>query len=111
MNGNFKAYDNFDKNTLDIFDDLKNKNYLNIVHKISDIIILIIIILFFYYNNVNFYKFDFYYLSFFLFLSTILLILNHIIKNLEINYILNIILISSIFIFSYIYFILGKKNV
>ena len=48
-NSKFEKYDNFDKNTFDIFDDLKNKNYLNIVHKTSDTIIIILIILFFYY--------------------------------------------------------------
>jgi asparagine N-glycosylation enzyme membrane subunit Stt3 len=84
---------------LSIFDDIKNKDYLNIVHKITDTIIVIIIILFFYFNNIKFYRFDFYYLTLFLFLSSALLILNQIIKNLEINYILNILIISSIFLF------------
>jgi hypothetical protein len=76
INNNFKTYDNFDKNTFSIFDDIKNKDYLNIVHKITDTIIVITIILFFYFNNIKFYKFDFYYLSIFLFISSILLILN-----------------------------------
>ena len=35
INNNFKTYNNFDKNTFSIFDDIKNKNYLNIVHKIK----------------------------------------------------------------------------
>jgi lipopolysaccharide export LptBFGC system permease protein LptF len=111
VNSNFKTYDNFDKNTFSIFDDIKNKNYLNIVHKISDTIIIIIIILFFYFNNIKFYRFNFYYTSLFLFVSSGLLILNQIIKNLEINYILNILIVSSIFLTSLIYFFIGKKNV
>ena len=111
LNNNFKEYDNFDKNTLNLFDDIKNKDYLNIVHKITDTIIVIIIILFFYFNNIKFYRFDFYYLTFFLFISSVLLIINQIIKNLEINYILNIIIIYSIFLHSSIYFFIGKKNV
>ena len=110
LNNNFKEYDNFDKNTLNLFDDIKNKDYLNIVHKITDTIIVIIIILFFYFNNIKFYRFDFYYLTFFLFISSVLLIINQIIKNLEINYILNILIISSIFLLSSIYFLIGKKN-
>ena len=110
LNNNFKEYDNFDKNTLNLFDDIKNKDYLNIVHKITDTIIVIIIILFFYFNNIKFYRFDFYYLTFFLFISSVLLIINQIIKNLEINYILNILIISSIFLLSSIYFLISKKN-
>ena len=111
INNNFKTYDNFDKNTFSIFDDIRNNDYLNIVHKISDTIILIVIILLFYFNNIKFYKFDFKYLVLFLFISSALLILNQVIKNLEINYIFNILIIFSIFILSLIYFFIGKKNV
>ena len=111
LNNNFKKYDNFDKNTFNVFDDIKNKDYLNIVHKITDTIILIIIILFFYFNNIKFYRFDLYYLTLYLFISSALLILNQIIKNLEINYILNILIIFLIFLFLSIYFFVGKKNV
>ncbi|MBL6841554.1 MAG: hypothetical protein ISQ84_05295, partial [Pelagibacterales bacterium] len=110
-NNNFKEYDNFDKNTFSIFDDIKNKDYLNIVNKIADTIIVILIILFFYFNNIKLYKFNFYNLTFFLVISFSLLILNQVIKNLEINYILNMLIIFSILIISLIYFYLGKKNV
>ena len=111
INSNFKTYDNFDKNTFSVFDDIKNRDYLNIVHKITDTIILTIIILFFYFNNIKFYRFDFYYLTLFLFISSTLLILNQIIKNLEINYIFNILIIFLIFMIFMIYFLIGKKNV
>ena len=111
VNDKFKTYDNFDKNTFNIFDDLKNKNYLNIVHKITDTIIVIIIILFFYFNNIKFYRFDFYYLTIFLLISSTFLILNQIIKNLEIDYLLNILIITSFLLICSIYFFTGKKNV
>ncbi len=111
LNDNFKVYDNFDKNTFSIFDDIKNKNFLNIVHKISDTIIVITIILFFYFNNIKFYKFDFYYLTLFIFVSSSLLIINQIIKNLEINYIINILIIFLIIFISLIYYLIRKKNV
>ena len=81
------------------------------MHKITDIIIVITIILFFYFNNIKFYKFDFYYLTIFLFISSGLLILNQIIKNLEINYVLNILIIFTIFMISSIYYFIGNKNV
>jgi lipopolysaccharide export LptBFGC system permease protein LptF len=111
INNNFKTYDNFDKNTFSIFDDIRNKNYLNIVHKITDTIIVIIIILFFYFNNIKYYRFDFYYLTIFLFVSSVLLILNQIVINLEINYVLNVLIFSSIFFTFIIYFLIGKKHV
>tara|TARA_B100001063_G_scaffold198283_1_gene190720 strand:+ start:57 stop:719 length:663 start_codon:yes stop_codon:yes gene_type:complete len=111
LNNNFKKYNNYDKNTFNVFDDIKNKDYLNIVHKITDTIIILIIIIFFYFNNIKFYRFNFYYITIFLIVSSSLLILNQIIKNLEINYILNILIISSIFLISSIYFFVSKKNV
>jgi len=111
LNKRFKKYDNFDKNTFSIFDDIKNNDYLNIFHKITDTIVVITIILLFYYNNIKFYRFNFYRLTLYLFLSSTFLILNQIIKNLEINNLLNALIVSSIFIISSIYFIRFKKNV
>lgn len=109
-NNKFKKFDNFDKNTFDIMEDLENKNYLNIVHKSSDTIIVILIILFFYFNNIKNYKFNFYNIFIYLIFSSLLLIFNQIIKNLEINYIINIFIIISIFSLFLIYFIFGKIN-
>ena len=110
-NSNFKQYDNFDKNTFDIFDDIRNQNYSNIVHKTSDSIIIILIILFFYYNNIKEYKFSFNNIFIYLSFSSGLLIINQILKNLEINFILNIVIIFSLFTISILYFLLGSKNV
>ena len=110
VNNNFKTYDNFDKNTFSIFDDIKNNDYLNIAHKITDTIIVITIMLFFYFNNIKLYRFNFYYLTFFIFVSSLLLILNQIIKNLEINYILYTIIIFLFFLIP-LFFFIGKKNV
>ena len=99
------------KNTFNIFDDIKNKNYLNITHKGADVIFVLIIILFFYFKNIKVYRFDFYYLFIFICFSSILLILNQLLKNLEINFLANVLIILSILICSIIYFILGKENV
>ena len=110
-NNKFKTFDNFDKNTFNIFDDIKSKNYLNITHKGADVIFVLIIILFFYYKNIKVYRFDFYYLFIFITFSSILLILNQLLKNLEISFLTNVLIILSILICSIIYFILGKENV
>ena len=110
-NNKFKTFDNFDKNTFNIFDDIKSKNYLNITHKGADVIFVLIIILFFYYKNIKVYRFNFYYLFIFITFSSILLILNQLLKNLEISFLTNVLIILSILICSIIYFILGKENV
>ena len=110
-NNKFKTFDNFDKNTFNIFDDIKSKNYLNITHKGADVIFVSIIILFFYFKNIKVYRFDFYYLFIFITFSSILLILNQLLKNLEISFLTNVLIILSILICSIIYFILGKENV
>ena len=110
-NSEYKKFNNYDKNSFNIFDDLRSKDYINIVHKGSDIIFIILIILFFYYNNIKIYKFNYYSLFVFLIFSSILLIINQILKNLEINFLTHIAIILSILIIFIMYFILGKKNV
>ena len=110
-NNKFKTFNNFDKNTFNIFDDIKSKNYLNITHKGADVIFVLIIIFFFYFKNIKVYRFDFYYLFIFITFSSILLILNQLLKNLEISFLTNVLIILSILICSIIYFILGKENV
>ena len=110
-NNKFKQFDNFDQNTFDIFDDLKSKNYSNIINKSSDIIFVLLIILIFYFNNIKNYRFNFNHLFIYLSLSSVLLIFNQILKNLEINFIINIFIILFIFIGFLVYFIFEKKNV
>ena len=51
-----------------------------------------------------------YYITVFLLISSSLLIVNQIIKNLEINYITNIIIIFSILLLSLLYSLVGKNN-
>ena len=110
-NSTYKKYDNFDKNTFNIFEDLNNKNYLNIVHKISDTFIVMLIILFFYFNNIKNYKFNIKNLVIYIVFSSVLLVLNQILKNVEINIFLNILIIFLVFLICITYFIFGKKNV
>ncbi len=110
QNSTFKQYNNLDKNTLNIYDDLINKDYLNIAHKSTDAIIVILIVLFFYFNNIKFYNFNFSRLFIYFLFSSTLLILNQVIKNLEINFLLYIIIIFLILLTSLFYFFIGKKN-
>ena len=94
-----------DKNTLTIFDDLKDKNYLNISFKFLDIILIIYILIFFYFNNLKKINFNTKNNIYFTLICITLLIINQILKNAEIvlfNYTLILfftILILSIFSF------------
>ena len=109
-NNKFRNFNSYDKNTFDIFDDIRNNNYLNIVHKSSDIVYIILIILFFYFNNIKYYKFSFYNLFIYMLISSSLLIFNQILKNLEIDLIINFFIVLFILtIFLFIFFF-GKKN-
>ena len=108
-NTSYSEYNNFDNNTFDIFHDLKNKNYINIFYKTIDSLIVVLIIIFFYFNNVKRYKFEISSLLFFIFISSVLLIVNQILKNSEFNtsaYLFTIITL----IFTFLtYFIFIKK--
>lgn len=85
---NNSKFDNFDRNSFTIFDDFKNNDYLNISFKIFDILFSILIIFFFYINNIV--KIDFSIQNNLLFISysIIILIVNQIIKNAEIEFII-----------------------
>ena len=110
-NSSFNEYDNFDNNTFDFIEDIYNNNYINILYKTIDSFLVIFIIIFFYLNNIREYKFNINSLLFFTCFSSILLIINQVLKNTEFNlnfYLLFIsILLSLIFIFIFI----RKKNV
>ena len=102
---NSDEFDNYDRNTLTIFDDIQNKNYINISFKVSDIIIAILIVYFFYQNNIIKINFTIKNNIFFILVSIILLIINQLLKNSDIQ---NIFYIMSIFILSFSLIILSK---
>ena len=110
-NNNIPKYNNFDKNTLTIFDDIKTKNYSNIIFKISDILIFILIIFLFYKNNILTHNFKLSNNVIFIIISIITLIINQIAKNTEIvlNLYLILVFIILISLMSYIYYT-NKKN-
>ena len=110
-NDNIPKYNNFDKNTLTIFDDIKIKNYSNIAFKISDILIFILIIFLFYKNNILTHNFKLSNNVIFIIISIITLITNQIAKNTEILLNLYLILVFLILIslMSYIYYT-NKRN-
>ena len=72
-----------DKNTFTIFDDLNNKNYLNISYKVWDIFLIIFIILFFYRNNLKIINFNIINNIYFSCTCISILIFNQILKNSE----------------------------
>jgi len=95
----YKEYNNFDKNTSNFIEDIKNKNYLNLSYKFYDSFIIILIFYFFYYYNLKNYKLEIKNILSFILSSTTILILNQIIKNLNSS-----LLFYLLFTLSYIFF-------
>ena len=78
--------ENSDSNTITIFESLENKNYVNIVNKVSDIFILILIFLFFYFQIIKFNNFKINNIFIFILISIIFLLINHFVQNLGLNF-------------------------
>ncbi len=83
-NNNINIVKVYDKNTFTIFDDLRNKNYLNISFKFLDIILMIYILIFFYINNLKKINFTTKNNIYFALVCITILIVNQILKNSEI---------------------------
>ncbi len=107
-NDNILEFNNFDRNTFTIFDDIKNKDYINISFKFFDILASIFIIFIFYNNNISKINFGLNNNLIFISLSLTLLITNQIIKNTETDLI--IYMIYSILIVFIILITLFFKN-
>ena len=105
-NNNISKYNNFDKNTLTIFDDIKTKNYSNITFKISDILIFIIIIFLYYRNNILKNNFNLLNNVIFIIISILTLIINEIAKNtgIVLNLYLILLFLITFSLMSYIYY-------
>ena len=85
-NENNSNFNNYDRNSLTIFDDLYNKDYLNISFKIYDIFLSLIIIYIFYINNLKKNNFSLRNNLVYVISSLFLLVLNQLLKNSETNY-------------------------
>ena len=79
----YAEYNNLDKNTSNFIQDINDKNYLNLSYKFYDSFIFIFIFYFFYFYNLKNYRLKINNILFFILLSTFILILNQIIKNLN----------------------------
>ena len=109
-NDNNLIFNNYDRNTLTIFDDLKSKNFLNIAFKISDIFLCLLIVFIFYRNNIltnNLsVKNNLYYILF----SITLLLINQLLKNSQINFEQYMICSTIIFFSSLVIFLMRKYD-
>ena len=85
-NENNSNFNNYDRNSLTLFDDLYNKDYLNISFKIYDIFLSLIIIYIFYINNLKKNNFSLRNNLVYIISSLFLLVLNQLLKNSETNY-------------------------
>ncbi len=107
-NNKSSEFDNYDRNTLTIFDDIKNQDYINILFKFFDVIFCILIIILFYRNNVLNVNLNLNNNIFFILLSLVILIINQLIKNLDTD--VFVYLFSSILIITISFIILFFKK-
>ena len=100
---NENNYNNYDKNTLTLFNLIKYKDYKSMIERMFDTLILLTVIIFFYFNNIKDNKFSINHIFIYLFLSILIIIFQNIIKNLELSlqfsFLLNIINFSIIYLF------------
>ncbi len=111
INKSYEGYDNFDNNTFNIFEDIKNKNYVNIFYKITDCLIVFLIIIFFYFNNIKTYNLNIANLFVFIIFSSIIIIMNQILRNSELDLLINILFVFSLFIIMFLYLLIRKRYV
>ena len=100
---NENNYNNYDKNTLTLFNLIKYKDYKSLIERMFDTLILLTVIIFFYFNNIKDNKFSINHIFIYLFLSILIIIFQNIIKNLDFSlqfsFLLNIINFSIIYLF------------
>ena len=100
---NENNYNNYDKNTLTLFNLIKYKDYNSMIERMFDTLILLTVIIFFYFNNIKVNKFSINHIFIYLFLSILIIIFQNIIKNLDFSlqfsFLLNIINFSIIYLF------------
>ena len=100
---NENNYNNYDKNTLTLFNLIKYKDYKSLIERMFDTLILLTVIIFFYFNNIKDNKFSINHIFIYLFLSILIIIFQNIIKNLDFSlqfsFLLNIINVSIIYLF------------
>ena len=100
---NVNNYNNYDKNTLTLFNLIKYKDYNSMIERMFDTLILLTVIIFFYFNNIKDNKFSINHIFIYLFLSILIIIFQNIIKNLDFSlqfsFLLNIINFSIIYLF------------
>ncbi len=101
-NNSINVYNNHDKNTETFNDLIKNKKYQALSERLFDIIILISIIIYFYFKNIKYNNFKINNIIQFLTIAIIILIIQNLIKNININY-LNFLILNILNIFILIF--------
>ena len=111
-NNNLAINNNLDSNTLNIFEDFKTKNYINISYKVIDSLLIILIVFFFYKNNISRNNFNLNNNISYVSISTFILIFNQLFKNSEFNITLYLSSIFSlIFLLTIFIYFTKDKNV
>lgn len=108
QNNNNTIFNNFDRNSQTIFDDLNNSDFLNISFKIFDIIICLLIVFIFYRNNILTNNLTVKNNLIYIIFSVILLLINQLLKNSNPN-IEQYLIFSFIIIFASLFISIFRK--
>ena len=97
---------NVDKNSITIYQSLKDKDYRTILEKIIDTLIILTIIYFFYFLNIKKNDFSFKNILIFLIIIISIIIIHNVIKNIDLSFNNSIIImvVNILLPYSYIFF-------
>ena len=104
-------YSNVDKNSITIYQSIKNKDYKVILEKIIDTLIIITIIYFFYFLNIKQNNFNFKNILNFLVIIISIIIIHNVIKNIDLSFNNSVIIMLINILIPYCYIFIEKRRV
>ena len=107
---NDKIYNNVDKNSLTIFELIKNKKKYLIIERMYDFILTLSLISFFYFYNIKTHQFSLSRIIKYVLISIVVLIVQNLIKNLELTGVISIYLLSINILIPHIFYLINSKK-
>ena len=104
-------YSNIDKNSITIYQSIKNKDYKIILEKIIDTLIIITIIYFFYCLNIKKNNFSFKNILNFLVIIISIIIIHNVIKNIDLSFNNSVIIMLFNILLPYCYIFFKKRRI
>ena len=106
-----KYYSNIDKNSITIYQSIKNKDFKINLEKIIDTLIIITIIIFFYFLNIKENNYSFKNILIFLIIIISIIIIHNIIKNIDLSFNSSAIIMVINIVIPYCYIFFEKRQI